>query len=601
MEKGKERRHPIAFCRLALSPFNHSQHFTDSTLSWPTLTPASTRVLPTPRPPLSPAARRPKNRGTAMMLAAASRVALRRPLLRASAPLAAVTTTSLARFLATKPSKPLPAAADRQPIATPPTAPASSPAPPLEPTPVASPPPPTEPYTPFENVAEPPAPGSDMTRATSLAEQYLDLSDVAPPSSEAFGSSTGAKAKGSGSKSSIEKKRQNMSRFFGLVGVGGLLAGGAYLGRDWDDEFEKMKLVGRTEDLKSVEDCEKGGWEAWKARTMLRGADMLDVSCFCWPGVLGSKSWTLTLLLASGQYLNKPAWDPLLPPPLPEPHYKHYTLVIDLDDLLIHSVWDVSLHAQIHSFALAKSELPPQIDHGWRTAKRPGVDYFLAYMSLFYEIVLFTTQPAYVSLSRLPRRARGPDHAFATHRPRCRSSRRLTRTAPTSPGSCTASRPVTRTRRSSRCVYPASGFRPHTNPSSRVAGPVLPRSAARAYHHPRHAAVALSATARERNRDDTVGGLAQRPRREGARRAHPVPRSARDQARAGRAPSHQVLRWPAYSLGLRGGRGRDEAQGRRGVGAQQGEDQRHRRRHLERRAGFARQGTFRLECGSFSQ
>lgn len=43
----------------------------------------------------------------------------------------------------------------------------------------------------------------------------------------------------------------------------------------------------------------------------------------------------------SVQYLNKPAWDPLLPPPLPEPHFRPYTLVLDLDDLLVHSSWDV--------------------------------------------------------------------------------------------------------------------------------------------------------------------------------------------------------------------------------------------------------------------
>ena len=35
--------------------------------------------------------------------------------------------------------------------------------------------------------------------------------------------------------------------------------------------------------------------------------------------------------------------------------------------------------------------------HGWRTVKRPGVDYFLSYLSQFYEIVLFTSQPTYVS------------------------------------------------------------------------------------------------------------------------------------------------------------------------------------------------------------
>jgi len=42
-----------------------------------------------------------------------------------------------------------------------------------------------------------------------------------------------------------------------------------------------------------------------------------------------------------------------------------------------------------------------QRQYGWRTAKRPGVDYFLAYLSQFYEIVLFTTQYNYVRLSLL--------------------------------------------------------------------------------------------------------------------------------------------------------------------------------------------------------
>ena len=36
--------------------------------------------------------------------------------------------------------------------------------------------------------------------------------------------------------------------------------------------------------------------------------------------------------------------------------------------------------------------------NGWRTAKRPGVDYFLAYLSQFYEIVIFTEQHHYVRL-----------------------------------------------------------------------------------------------------------------------------------------------------------------------------------------------------------
>ncbi|WVN87596.1 uncharacterized protein L203_102779 [Cryptococcus depauperatus CBS 7841] len=74
---------------------------------------------------------------------------------------------------------------------------------------------------------------------------------------------------------------------------------------------------------------------------------------------------------------NKPAFKTLLPDPLPPPHQRPYTLVIDLEGLLVHSSWDRV--------------------HGWRTAKRPGVDYFLGYLSQFYEIVLFTSQPLYTA------------------------------------------------------------------------------------------------------------------------------------------------------------------------------------------------------------
>ncbi|WVQ82805.1 hypothetical protein IAT38_004937 [Cryptococcus sp. DSM 104549] len=76
-------------------------------------------------------------------------------------------------------------------------------------------------------------------------------------------------------------------------------------------------------------------------------------------------------------YFNKPAFSSLLPDPLPPPHQRPYTLLIDLEGLLVHSSWDR--------------------EHGWRTAKRPGVDYFLGYLSQFYEIVLFTSQPLYTA------------------------------------------------------------------------------------------------------------------------------------------------------------------------------------------------------------
>ncbi|OXB39670.1 mitochondrial import inner membrane translocase subunit TIM50 [Cryptococcus neoformans] len=76
-------------------------------------------------------------------------------------------------------------------------------------------------------------------------------------------------------------------------------------------------------------------------------------------------------------FFNKPAFQTLLPDPLPPPHQRPYTLCIDLEGLLVHSSWDRT--------------------HGWRTAKRPGVDYFLGYLSQFYEIVLFSSQPLYTA------------------------------------------------------------------------------------------------------------------------------------------------------------------------------------------------------------
>jgi len=71
-------------------------------------------------------------------------------------------------------------------------------------------------------------------------------------------------------------------------------------------------------------------------------------------------------------YYTEPTFPKLLPdksalgdqaPPL--------TLVLSLEDLLIHSEWTTK--------------------KGWRTAKRPGLDYFLRYLSQYYELVIFTS------------------------------------------------------------------------------------------------------------------------------------------------------------------------------------------------------------------
>ncbi|KAG2370260.1 HAD-like domain-containing protein [Suillus spraguei] len=152
---------------------------------------------------------------------------------------------------------------------------------------------------------------------------------------------TGAKSS-KDSLSSIERKR----RFLGRLSLGVLaVALGVqvvYLGRDWEtDELKERK--------ETVEEAPSGRWERTKSRF-----------------------WELF------DSFNKPQWPELLPPPLPAPHQKPYTLLLSLDDLIITSTWDRQ--------------------QGWRTAKRPGVDYFLAYLSQFYEIVIFTTQHHYTAM-----------------------------------------------------------------------------------------------------------------------------------------------------------------------------------------------------------
>eukprot|EP00891_Asterochloris_glomerata_P004037 jgi/Astpho2/4037/e_gw1.00063.287.1_t len=68
------------------------------------------------------------------------------------------------------------------------------------------------------------------------------------------------------------------------------------------------------------------------------------------------------------KYQNPPS-DHLLPP-LPS-HASHVrTLVLDLDNTLVHSDWTRG--------------------RGWRTFKRPGVDDFLKQMAQMYEIVVYT-------------------------------------------------------------------------------------------------------------------------------------------------------------------------------------------------------------------
>ncbi|KAL0955543.1 hypothetical protein HGRIS_001779 [Hohenbuehelia grisea] len=185
----------------------------------------------------------------------------------------------------------------------------------------------------------------------------LDISPLEPPREQGGGQRTGARSSRD-TLSSAELKRRNFGRVaMGVFALGfGLNA--IYMGREYEDEELKDRKM-------TLETAPTTRW----GRTADRFTQIFDV-------------------------FNKPAWQELLPPQPPPPHAKPYTLLVSLDDLLVTSTWDRQ--------------------HGWRTAKRPGVDYFLAYISQFYEVVIFTSQHSYTAIPVLEKLDRY--NFFITHK-----------------------------------------------------------------------------------------------------------------------------------------------------------------------------------------
>ncbi|PWN26560.1 NIF-domain-containing protein [Jaminaea rosea] len=181
-------------------------------------------------------------------------------------------------------------------------------------------------------------PATQRPRGLSAFDIDTTLATIPDEGSGSKGGRTGARARSDRPQSSIEKSRRNWYRlaFLGMLGFGGYQL--ALLGRDWDTVKDRERFASDPSSSNAL------------GRIKLR-------------------------LKAAYDDFNAPVWEKLLPDPLPDPYQRPYTLVVDLDDLLVHSHWTR--------------------EHGWRTAKRPGLDYFLGYLSQFWEIVLYTSQPFY--------------------------------------------------------------------------------------------------------------------------------------------------------------------------------------------------------------
>jgi import inner membrane translocase subunit TIM50 len=168
----------------------------------------------------------------------------------------------------------------------------------------------------------------------------LNLTEAAE---EGDGAGSGRRGKGelpaSAYISSSEKKRLRVANYLYATFAAAVVGGTVYLGRNWETEEEEVR---------HATDAPSG----WALGLFFNRAK--------------------ARVMDKRNYFNEPAFPKLLPDV--DPIFERpYTLVISMEDLLIHSEWTR--------------------EHGWRMAKRPGVDYFLRYLSQYYELVIFTSQP----------------------------------------------------------------------------------------------------------------------------------------------------------------------------------------------------------------
>ncbi|KAI4281898.1 MAG: hypothetical protein L6R38_003364 [Xanthoria sp. 2 TBL-2021] len=180
----------------------------------------------------------------------------------------------------------------------------------------------------------------DQAQKTSQGNsQDLNVAETPADASSAGGRRGGGDLPKSANITSMERRRNRFANYMYATLLGLSIVGTVYLGRNWESEAEEAKHPNAPSGW---------GFGLFYNRASARLADMLD-------------------------YYNEPAFAKLLPNPDPA-WERPYTLVLSLEDLLVHSQWTR--------------------EHGWRMAKRPGVDYFLRYLSQYYELVIFTSLPS---------------------------------------------------------------------------------------------------------------------------------------------------------------------------------------------------------------
>jgi import inner membrane translocase subunit TIM50 len=158
------------------------------------------------------------------------------------------------------------------------------------------------------------------------------------PSPGSTGGREGGELPKSAYETSTDRRRNRVANWSYLAMLLFGTTGAVYLGRNWESAEEEEAHVDAP-----------NGWGIGQmyARAVAR--------------VNGQKA-----------YYTEPTFQKLLPDKDKIPGgAPELTLVLSLEDLLLHSEWDTK--------------------HGYRLAKRPGLDYFLRYLSSQYELVIFTS------------------------------------------------------------------------------------------------------------------------------------------------------------------------------------------------------------------
>lgn len=137
---------------------------------------------------------------------------------------------------------------------------------------------------------------------------------------------------------STDRRRNRVANWSYLIALATGTLGAVYMGRNWENEEEERANLEAP-----------SGWGFGLMYNRARARINSQMGYYTEP--------TFPKLLPDKSALGDQA------PPL--------TLVLSLEDLLIHSEWTTKT--------------------GWRTAKRPGLDYFLRYLSQYYELVIFTS------------------------------------------------------------------------------------------------------------------------------------------------------------------------------------------------------------------